>query len=273
MESVNNSLDTIFYKQTYVKKHNTYTWCGIVDKNGRMLKFNLLNQLIDEFVLHITECTQSASDMFMDEHMFKLGINTHFHNKFFKLVSPSLCESYLLPYKKERGRYKNEHIYLFYTIYDAFYNVETFFNGVLWLFTSLQHLKDYIGFIDRCRILRVNHDFVKMFGEDKLEPLSFDEIISTKMIQYDNLKSSESEKLKNISINKRQRKTEEYWSNGIKIIKEDAEYKDMKIPDIYDYHYEIFKKKSSLQTNTNKVITPIKKERTVSRNKLNLILR
>lgn len=274
-------LDVIFYKNTCVKKANTYTWCGIVDKNGRMLK-NFLPEVISEFSIHISECTQAASDMIMDDTMYKFGVHKYFH-KFFKLVSPSIYMDYLYPIHRERGRYKNEQLYLFGTWYDAFYNVETFFKGVLWMFTTLQHLKDYMPYIDRVRILRVNHDFAEIFGEEELEPLSLDDIINDHFSKLDELKSNESEQLKKIveaKSRKRIEKTEEVWANGMKFIKTDEDEKKLRakeLPDLFDYHFEIFRKQSQLKN-----IEPRKKsyipytppeKKTMNRNRIKLVLR
>lgn len=275
-------LDVIFYKNTCVKKTNTYTWCGIVDKNGRMLK-NFLPDVISEFSLHIKECTQVASDMIMDDTFYKFGIHKYFH-KFFKLVSPKLYMEYLYPVQCERGRYRNEQMYLFGSWYDAFYNVETFFKGVLWMFTTLQHLKDYLPFIDRVRILRVNHDFVELFGEEELEPLSLDDIIKDRFNMIDELKSNESEQLMKIVEAKAKKKFirhEETWDNGMKIIKTDEEEKKLRskdLPDMYDYHFEIYRKKSQLRVNDitkkkNSIPYTPPEKRTMNRNRINLVLR
>lgn len=274
-------LDIIFYKNTCVKKTNTYTWCGIVDKNGRMLK-NFLPDVISEFSLHISECTQAASDMLMDDTFYKLGIYKYFH-KFFKLVSPEMYMDYLYPIHRERGRYKNEQIYLFGSWYDAFYNVETFFKGVLWIFTTLQHLKDYLPYVDCVRVLRVNHDFVELFGEDELEPLSLDDIIKDKFNKLDEVKSNESEQLKKVvdaKLKKRTSRTEELWDNGMIFIKTDEEEKKLRtkdVPEMYDYHFEIFRKYSQTKSYEVKKRSVFPKaspdKRTLNRNRINLVLR
>lgn len=275
------NMDIIFYKNTFVKKQNTYTWCGIVDKNGRMLK-NYMPDVLPDFINHITECTQAASDMIIDDTFYKFGIHKQFH-KFFKLVSPSLYMEYLYPVHKERGRYKNESIYLYGTWFDAFYNIENFFKGVLWMFTTLNNLNNYLPYIDRVRVLRVNHDFVEMFGENELEPYSLDDIIQNKFNKLDEIKSPESEQLKKISENKRSKRIErkqEVWANGMKIFKIDEEqekYKNMELPEIYDYHFEIYRKMGNGKTQIKKPLNTIHyanaEERTVNKKRINLVLR
>lgn len=277
------NLNYIFYKNTFVKKHNTYTWCGIVDKNGRMLKTHF-PELIEEFADHISECIQAASDMLMDEEMYQMKINKHFR-KFFKLVSPKRYEEYLYPIHRERGRYMNESVYLFGNWYDAFYNVEFYFKGVLWLFTTLQHLKDYLPYIDRVRILRVNHDFVELFGKEAVEPLTLDEIISENFGKFDEIKSKQSEQLCKIANAKASKKVQvvhEVWDNGMKILKTDEEEKKLKskeLPELYDYHFEIWKKEGkeivredSSRKRTNVPYTPPEK-RTLNRDRISLVLR
>lgn len=277
------NLNYIFYKNTFVKKHNTYTWCGIVDKNGRMLKTHF-PELIEEFADHIAECIQAASDMLMDEEMYQLKINTHFR-KFFKLVSPKRYEEYLYPIHRERGRYMNESVYLFGNWYDAFYNVEFYFKGVLWLFTTLQHLKDYLPYIDRVRILRVNHDFVELFGEDAIESLTLDEIISENFGKFDEIVSKQSQQLCKIANAKSAKKIQvihEVWDNGMKILKTDEEEKKLKskeLPELYNYHFEIWKKEckeivreDSLRKRSNIPYTPPEK-RTLNRDRIALVLR
>lgn len=282
---MNEHLKTVFYKNTYTAKHNTYTWCGIVDKNGRMLE-TYLPSIMTEFSMHLDECTQAASDMLMDEDMYALGVNNYFH-RFFKMVSPTLYMKELFPYQRERGRFNRENIYLYGNWFDAFYNIETFFKGVLWMFTTLRNLKNYYPFIDRCRIMRVNHDFQEIFGEDNLEFLNFDEIIKDKFQLFDTLESPESEQLKKISEAKRKKKIAqqwETWDNGMRVLKTDEREQHLKnedLPEIYDYHFEIYKRISSPQDVEIEAIKKRKKFQTsrpgtgnaMSRSQINKILR
>lgn len=284
MEHKAKRIHTIFYKNTWVKKSNQYTWCGVVDKNGRMLKNQLLDEAVD-FFTHLYEITQVASDMLIDYSMYKLGVHNHM-KRFFKLVSPTLWESYLLPVHRDRGRYKAENIYLFHDFYDAYYNTETFFKGVLWMITSLENLMNNVPFIDKIRILRVNHDFVELFGEENLEVWSFDDIVSGVFEQYDTIESAESKKLKEIAAAKSKVKietTKEIADNGMILIKTNEEEKKKRksdLPDIYDYGFVCYKRMAQdepiteaarKRKNTFKKASP--EERTLNRSRLNLVLR
>lgn len=282
MEQKNKKIHTIFYKNTWVEKKNQYTWCGVVDKNGRMLKSQLLDEAVD-FFIHLNEVTQAASDMLIDYPMYKLGVHKHM-KRFFKLVSPELWTQYLLPIKRDRGRYKGENIYLFHDFYDAYYNTETFFKGVLWMLTSLENLMNNIPFIDKIRVLRVNHDFVELFGEENLESWCFDDIISDVFEKYDTIDSEESIRLNKIAAAKAKVKIEtskEITNNGMILIKTNEEEKKRRrsdLPDIYDYQFVCYKRivqdePQIEQKKRNSFKKALPQDRTMNRNRLNIVLR
>lgn len=231
-------IKTIFYKNTSCPKLNQYNWVGIVDKNGRMLK-NMLIPQATEFFNHVYENSISASDILLDDDMYMLGANTRM-KRFFKVVSPRLWEEYFKPIKRARGRYKKENIYVHQTFYDAFHNSETFYkNSILWMICSLSVLQNWMPYIDMCRIMRVNNDFVEMFGEENLYPESFDEIIKGKFNEIGKVKSETSEKIK-ARIARKNTVTaprEEILANGMKLVHaaEFQEAKKSEIPEIYDY--------------------------------------
>lgn len=238
-------IKTIFYKNTSCPKKNRYNWVGIVDKNGRMLKNHFIKEA-DEFFEHIYETTISASDMLLDDAMFQLGVNNKM-KRFFKVVSPRVWAEYLLPIKRERGRYKNSNVYIFQNFYDAFHNSETYIKGsVLWMICTLGVLRDWMPYIDGIRIMRVNHDFVEMFGEDNVYPESFDEIIGETFYSDGKVKSPVSEKrkaraeLKSSNIEKKV----EILPNGMTLVREN-DYKEAKtavIPDIIDYCFVSYRR-------------------------------
>lgn len=241
----NKKIKTIFYKNTWVEKKNLYTWCGIVDKNGRMLKSHLLPETF-EFLQHITEVTQAVSEVLIDAAMYDFGIHKKM-NRFFKLVHPTLHASYFKKTKRDRGRYKGENIYLFQNYYDAFYNTETFFKGVLWIMTSLENFQNIYPYIDKVRVLRINHDFVEMFGENSCEAWNFNDIIDDVFVMNETLRSKISDDLKQLSKLKKTKieTTKEIADNGMVFIKSnEAEKQKQKkdIPDIFDYCFECYRR-------------------------------
>lgn len=248
-------IKTIFYKNTSCPKENQYNWVGIVDKNGRMLKDILIPQA-SEFFNHVYESSISASDVLLDEDMYNIGCNKKM-KRFFKVVSPRLWEEYFKPVKRARGRYKKENIYVHQTFYDAFHNSETFYkNSILWMICSLEVLHDWMPYIDSCRIMRVNNDFVEMFGEEHLYQWSFDEIIEGKFAKLDSIKSETSEKIKarlarkNTTIQPR----EEILDNGMMLVHETEfiEAKKTEIPEIYDYCFVRYRRLPETSESTPK---------------------
>ena len=110
-----------------------------------------------------------------------------------------------------------------------------------------------------------------------------DDIIKEHFSKLDELKSNESEQLKKIveaKSRKRIEKTEEVWANGMKFIKTDEDEKKLRakeLPDLFDYHFEIFRKQSQLKN-----IEPRKKsyipytppeKKTMNHNRIKLVLR
>lgn len=272
----------IFYKNTVVKKNNKYTWCGIVDCNGRMLKNTLLNET-KEFYDYMYEVSQGVSDMLIDRQMYLLGVHKTMQ-RFFKVVDPILHAEYIRPQKRERGRLNRENLYIFSTYDDAFYNNETFTKGILWMMTSLENLQNTLPYIDNIRILRVNHDFVKLFGSDSVEMYTFDDIITDTFTEYDNLVSEISVKNKQIAELKQSPKkisktVEEISDNGMIFIRQNelAELPKKKVGNIYDYSFVFYRRSHmepiQIESHKKHYFNTLDSEKTLKRDKISKILR
>ena len=244
------SLRKIHYKGTSQPKSNTYIWTGVVDKNGRMLK-EIPESLSFEFFEQLYEQTQVHSDILIDEWGYEQGIQNNM-KKFFKVVSYSLWEKEIKNLRKrDYGRILNKNLYSFSNFYIAFINNEIFFKkSVLWIIGSLQTLEDWAPFIDRCNILRVNHDFAELFGEDALQPGSFDDIVRNHYSSNSSLRPESSKKFCDITNARqtlRNQPEQEVWDNGMIITKVGEFSKNRRtseehLPVLWDYKYEFFKK-------------------------------
>ena len=245
------SLTNIHFKGTTQKKNNVYIWVGIIDKNGRMLKY-IPDELKFEFFERIGEDSSVHSDILLDTWGHSIGIHNMI-KRFFKVVSYDLWNEHLRPQKRQYGRIINQNLYVFSNFYNAFINNEIFFKkSVLWLIGSIDTLFDWAPFIDQCKILRCNHDFAELFGEESLFPGSFDQFISGHYVFKNSIRPSTSQRYidtienKN-DLKKQQRPEVETWDNGIKIVKVDEFNKKKKsakslLPDLYDFRYETFTK-------------------------------
>lgn len=260
------ALKRIHFKNTTQQKSNTYVWVGIVDKNGKMLK-TIPHELESEFIDRLEEDSSVHSDVLIDSWAHSVGIHIKM-KRFFKLVSFDLWNEYLRPQKRQYGRLTNQNLYVFSNFYNAFINNEIFFKkSVLWIMGSINTFIDWAPFIDQCKILRCNHDFVEMFGEDSVFPESFDKFIDNHYAHKNSIRPEVSKRYMDSLSNRtllgsKGRPELETWDNGIKIIKVD-EFKNKKksanaiLPQIYDFKYETYSKiieRGTKYTNTNKII-------------------
>lgn len=239
----------INYKESSIKKINTYTWCGIVDKDGNMLLNHLIS--IPEYWEWFNELDNGSSQYLLDSQECNKGINNVLKTKFFKFVDAEIGTQFLQDTGREHGRFNpSANLYVYITMADALYTNELFSKGVLFLFTSLENLNDYLNVIDSIRILRINHSFKEIFPDEELELIKFDDIIRNDFIKNHESRLDSSTKYLDLLKNNKQPKHEDkFWDNGMKIVeKKQPKQKKSDVPLIYDYVIQEYKYQSRITT-------------------------
>lgn len=238
-------IDTIFYKNSCIKKTNKYMWCGVVDRNGRMLKSHMLIET-KEFLDHIYDIIQLNSTIAIDEAMYDFEINKTNNTQFYKTVSPTLFEKHIRNLKKDSGRLPLSNVYIFALWDYLFYSNEIFTRKSLCILSNLCTLQNIFPYIDSIRILRINHDFVELFGEENLEPYSLNEIYKNDFMFHDSLMVNSSVQKMNILKNQqpvvKKQQEKEICDNGMIMVKKQPKPEPRKVMNdkIYDYRIEIY---------------------------------
>lgn len=252
----------IKYKETSTKKINKYTWVGIVDRDGRVLKNRLLD--IPDYWDWFKELEYDSSQYLIDVQERYKGVNLALRSNFFKYVDPEIGIKYMEETDKEHGRFdmstpENKNLYVFITMADAMYTNELFSRGVLWMHTSLETLNNYIPTIDSIRILRLNHSFKELFPDEELEILNFDDVYKKAYELSSRIRTPNSEKyLKQSETYIKEKVAPEFWDNGMKIIRKetDSERKQKnEIPEIWDYYFEEYDWVNENRISSDTVVT------------------
>lgn len=242
-------IHTINYKETSTRKINQYTWTGIVDKDGYMLSDTNLD--IPCYWNWFSELPYDTSQYLIDSQERYKGVNTTLKSNFFKYVDPEVGIEYMNATGREHGKLskanpETANLYVYITMEDAMYTNELFSNGILWMFTSLDNLNNYMPYIDSIRVMRLNHSFKELYPDANIELLKFDDIVGKHFELSSKTRPELSQKY--IELSKKKFVTEkvkpQYWDNGMKIIsKQESKTEQRKkhdLPPIWDYQFEVY---------------------------------
>lgn len=233
-------LEKLFYKHRETKKRNKYCFCLVVDKDNKTLVDRVPE--IPEFFERVDDMSQYNSDFLLNEVMYKAGYHKML-KRYFKVVYPELLFKNFKNTSKESARFPGERIYLYQNLATAMFNVEEFFNGVVWVFGDVEMLYDMISAVDKILICKVNESFKDIYPEAIVNDFEFDEdFIKRKGFPSGTIEKSKTsanyvDRMKNYS-----KATEkvEILSDHIKMVKSKSQVKRellKGIPNIYNYHF------------------------------------
>jgi hypothetical protein len=171
-----NRVHAIYYKSRPTRKKNKYTFCLVLDSEGKTVSNALPD--IKEYYMRIIEMSMYASDFIQDSCMYELGLHKKIE-KFFKTVHPDKLKAEFKNTNKECARMPGEKIYFYQNLTHALFQSEEFFSGITWVFGDVQLLSDMRGIIDKIYVCRVNGKFEDLVencetGDCVFDPAEFE---------------------------------------------------------------------------------------------------